>query len=87
MNTLEKRLLRRSRIAVGIAHGKTGSGRAIREKAGLRQREVAAILGVDQGAVSKWERGLHPPSDDNAVAWADLLDRIRGTAEPTESPA
>lgn len=33
----------------------------LREKAGLKQAEVAKELNVDQTAVSNWERGVNKP--------------------------
>lgn len=33
----------------------------LRERSGLRQIDVAKILDVDQGAISKWENGVNPP--------------------------
>ena len=35
--------------------------RELRERAGLRQVDVAKRLSVDQAAVSKWENGVNPP--------------------------
>ena len=36
------------------------------------QREVAAILGIEQSSVSKWERGLSKPRADKLPAIAKL---------------
>jgi transcriptional regulator with XRE-family HTH domain len=36
--------------------------RAHREKCGLRQKDLAVLLGVTQQVVSEWERGLKVPS-------------------------
>lgn len=33
----------------------------LREKAGLKQAEVAKELNVDQTAISNWERGVNKP--------------------------
>lgn len=35
--------------------------RELRERANLRQVDVARKLSVDQAAVSKWENGVNPP--------------------------
>ena len=32
-----------------------------RKSRGLRQRDVAVLMGTDQGAVSRFERGKHVP--------------------------
>lgn len=36
--------------------------KAARAQAGLTQRALAELVGVDTMAVSRWERGLHRPS-------------------------
>ncbi len=35
--------------------------RKFREQTGLRQKDLAKKVGVDQGAVSKWENGVTIP--------------------------
>lgn len=41
---------------------------------GLTQHDLAVKLNLsDAVAVSRWERGLHPPNDENRVALAALL--------------
>lgn len=40
---------------------------------GLTQVKLAAILGVDQTAVSAWERGAKAPTVDNQLAIARAL--------------
>lgn len=41
----------------------------------LTQGDLARVLGVDAFQVSRWERGLHRPSDDTLFAIADALGR------------
>ena len=36
---------------------------AFRNAKGLRQKDLAHLLGVEQGTVSKWERGQRIPRD------------------------
>lgn len=36
---------------------------AFRLARGLRQEDLAALLSVEQGTVSKWERGMRIPKD------------------------
>lgn len=47
--------------------------RALREAKGISQRELAEALGVDQSAVSNWERGKAEPTAFNIRRIADLL--------------
>ena len=50
--------------------------RAARDAKGLTQRELARLAGdVDPLQVSRWERGLHRPSDTNVYELAKALDR------------
>ena len=44
----------------------------MREKANLRQTEVARVLGVSQGAVANWEAGLNNPTADKLIKMATL---------------
>jgi len=54
-----------------------GNIRAARLAADLTQRRLAEAMGVDQMLVSKWERGLHSPSEENFAALAEALRRDR----------
>ena len=45
----------------------------LREAAGLRQYELAALMGVKQASVSAWESGTAMPSAANLVKLADIL--------------
>lgn len=56
--------------------GRNGGARAIREGAGLSASELARLLDVTPGAVSKWERGQRSPRPVVAEAWAQLLRRL-----------
>lgn len=51
--------------------------RYLRERAGLSQAEVAAVVGVTEGAVSRWESGQRTPRRALNVRYAELLDRLR----------
>jgi N6-adenosine-specific RNA methylase IME4/transcriptional regulator with XRE-family HTH domain len=67
--------------------------RALREAAGLGQRELAAILGagVDQPWVSKWESGARAPGPDMlarlAAALGTTVDDLMGLGQPAAMPA
>ena len=48
-----------------------------RIRAGMKQMDVAALMGVSQAVVSRWERGgLKPPED--------VLEKIREAGEEHE---
>lgn len=45
-----------------------------REQKGLRTREVAQLLGIDQALISKFENGSRKPTKDQVVKLASLLE-------------
>lgn len=45
-----------------------------REQKGLKTREVAQLLGIDQALISKYENGSRKPTKDQVVKLASLLD-------------
>jgi transcriptional regulator with XRE-family HTH domain len=55
----------------------TGAGRMIRESAGLSLADVAAVLEVDASTVWSWEHNTKRPTVANAVAYAELLEKLR----------
>lgn len=59
-------------------HIKATVGRNVKVARDLRdltQRELADLLDVDAFQVSRWERGVHRPSDETLFALAQVLDR------------
>lgn len=64
-----------------------------REDKGLTQRRLAAVLGTEGFAVSRWERGKVTPSDAYFAKLAKALDRdiawfyADHTAEPATDAA
>jgi len=64
--------------------------RALREAAGLSQRELAYLTGVSHAAVNRWERGVRTPDANRLVAVARALGvsvgRLVGESPPAESP-
>ena len=50
--------------------------RALREMAGLTQAELAAVLGVDRAAVSRYETGDRSPKAGIAERYVDALERL-----------
>jgi transcriptional regulator with XRE-family HTH domain len=53
-----------------------GTARARREAAGIRQREIAAVIGVGAPAVSQWESGKRTPGAANALAYGKALTAV-----------
>jgi transcriptional regulator with XRE-family HTH domain len=52
--------------------------RTARLDAELTQAQLAAVLGIESMAISKWERGHHAPSNGNLLALAEHLSRDVG---------
>ncbi|MDA8314741.1 MAG: helix-turn-helix domain-containing protein [Actinomycetota bacterium] len=55
----------------------TGEGRQIREESGISLRLLARTIGVNQGELSRWERGVARPRPGSAVRWLRAVDTIR----------
>lgn len=53
----------------------------------LTQRQLADLLGVDQGAVSGWEIGRNGPSDRYKIALAKALEIDANLLFPLPSQA
>jgi len=47
--------------------------RTLREAAGLKQYELAALLNIKPASVSAWESGQAYPSAENLMKLADIL--------------
>jgi transcriptional regulator with XRE-family HTH domain len=47
--------------------------RALREAAGLSQKELAEVSGLSQNGISQWERGTREPSWGAVLALAEAL--------------
>ncbi len=63
-----------------------GRAREIRERSRLSLAEMAAACGVDEGTLSRWERGQRRPRSPVALrylALLDALDRDTGRAQVT----
>ncbi len=54
--------------------------RAIRERAGVSQHDVANDLGVTRPTVTRWEVGRRTPRGEMAVEYGRLLERLREAA-------
>jgi DNA-binding transcriptional regulator YiaG len=75
MNVEQFRLL-----AAARRHATDGSGRRIRQTANLTLAEVAAVVGVSEPTVSRWEEGLQRPRTDAAIRWAKVLAELQKNA-------
>jgi DNA-binding transcriptional regulator YiaG len=51
--------------------------RAIRVALGLRQRDLAEVLGVDKATCSRWEAGVRNPRGRVRQDYAALLEALR----------
>lgn len=71
--------------AVGMATSTTGL-KALREAAGLSQRELARMIGQEQSNISYWERTGKVPRSDLLVPIAEALgasvDELLGLPKP-----
>lgn len=64
------------------------SGRcaSIRKQAGLSQAELGALIGKSHVAVCRWELGQRRPRGADAVAYAEMLQRLEAAlARPTSA--
>lgn len=46
----------------------------LRKNKGLKQQEIAELLGIKRNTYSDWENGKTEPSFENLVKLADLLE-------------
>lgn len=65
-----------SLLIEGRTAASSGSGRRLRERAGLNQSDLARLVGVTPAAVNRWEAGERSPSGESAVAYAKALRKI-----------
>ncbi len=68
-----------SRLRVQVA---TGRAKALRRAAGLSQREVAALIGVQTANFCRAEAGKHWFSREASCRWIALLDAAGRTSRP-----
>ena len=69
--------------------------KAARERAGLTQKEVADLLGIDTATISRWERGASPLSEGKLARLREIYGgnghvpavRNRSTAAEDRVPA
>lgn len=68
------------RLAAARRHAAAGTGREIRVAAGISLAEVAGAIGVDESTVWRWEKRRSRPRGEQAIRWANLLERLRSSA-------
>ncbi len=61
---------------------RTGLARELRQRAGLSQGDVARALGVDVGAVSRWEANKRKPTGAVGAAFLEFVASLVETAAP-----
>lgn len=61
--------------ATGIPEIVGANIRAARQHAGLKQRQLAAVLEMSPQHLSDWERGAYKPNDDNLSRLSTVLER------------
>ena len=60
---------------------------AIRKKRHIKQKELAALLGMKVGTLGTWERGRYPFSFEDACRIADILECTLDELAGREVPA
>ena len=62
--------------------------KSLRKKKGMSQAQIAIKLGITQGAVSQWEKGITQPGADQLLALSKLFGvsvfELKGIDEPKE---
>jgi transcriptional regulator with XRE-family HTH domain len=71
------RLTRAYRLGRPLSEGSGMSlGRHLRERSGVSLRELARVIGVNQGELSNWERGNARPRTEFALKWLRAVEAI-----------
>jgi len=63
----------------GLRLGQNFQGRRLREQAGLSLRQMARILEIQPGSLSRWERGINTPRLEDAIKWAQACNELEDT--------
>jgi transcriptional regulator with XRE-family HTH domain len=58
----------------------SGKAREIRAQARLSLAELAQACGIDEGTLSRWERGQRRPRSAVALRYLDVLDALQSEA-------
>lgn len=65
-------------------YAQSGTGKAIRERAGLSMSEVGRAIGVTGQTVKNWESKNNRPTGVSGALWAEFLNAL---AAQQEQPA
>lgn len=57
-------------------YARTGTGKAIRERAGLSMSAVGRAAGVSGQTIKNWEAGINRPTGVSGALWAQCLDAL-----------
>ena len=75
-------------LAAARQYAATGSGKRIREAAGLSMADVAEAIGVAEPTIWRWEQGKARPRRNAAtIRWADLLRQLQAATKPRTKSA
>jgi len=66
---------------------RSGRARAIRQRAGISQAEVARAVGTDHAQISRWESGVYAPARGSALKLGRLYDRLERLAAVADAAA
>jgi transcriptional regulator with XRE-family HTH domain len=73
-----------AKLATARDHALSGTGRLLRQSAGISLREMARAISVDPTTLLRWERGENRPRGAAAMRWQhelrQLAERHRRTA-------
>lgn len=73
-------------LAAARQYAATGSGKRIRQAAGLSMAEVAEAVGVAEPTIWRWEEGkARPRGSASAIRWADLLQQLKAATKTKAS--
>lgn len=74
--TNAERILTRGRTRRAWQSQPAELARLVRRRANLTQGDIAALLGVDRSAVSRWEAGERTPRVEVLARYLALLDQL-----------
>lgn len=64
-----------------------GAAKKIRKAAGITLAQMAAVLGVDESTLSRWESGSRTPKSHHAREWGRLLNELERASTSASTAA